>query len=188
MNSFLSRLLFLLLLAASFLTGCASTPHDADDDARYENRKPAEVDRVGNTPRSLLSYYQSLTFFSPNELLQEKKRLLQSGNSPDTQLRLAMVLGHPLQPNAELRRAAALLADLLQARDSVSYYLYPIIQILADSYNERLRLERQTARQNAQLEKQYMRLLESQRHAAELQEALEGLANIERALPRTRNR
>jgi|GEM_PF-2230807 len=183
----------LLLLPLLVLFGCAGTSPVAgvvpEDEAQLAlARKPAEVDRTGNTPKALLSYYQSLGFFTPNELLQEKKHLQQYDSSPDIRLRMAMVLGHPMQPNAELKRAVAILNELLKARDPVSFQLYPVVQMMADSYKDRLRLEQQAAKQNAQLEKQYMRLLEVQRLASELQEALQGLANIERSLPRTRGR
>jgi len=190
-----SRFGFLLFLAASFLAGCAMS--DAD---RYlwsktpPKIKPDEVDRIGNAPRSLLSYYQSLGFFTANELLQEKQLMLQYVDVPDGRLRLAMVLGHPRQPNKELKRANELLAELLQAEDEpISYALQPITRMLTDSYTERLRLEQQGAIQTAQLEKQYLRLLESQRQIQELQQQtvelqgkLEGLADIERSLPQSR--
>ncbi|MCL2075519.1 MAG: hypothetical protein FWH15_03595 [Betaproteobacteria bacterium] len=187
----LSLLRLGLFLLASFLAGCSLLPADKSEDRERvypEAARPAIVDRVGHTPAALLSYYHALSFFSASELSREKELLFQSGDAPDTRLRMAMVMGHPLQPNPELRRAAFILADLMQARDSVSYYLRPITQVLAVSYNERLRLEQQIRRQNAQLEKQHMRILEAQRQSRELEEALKGLADIERSLPRARNR
>ncbi|MDR2637848.1 MAG: hypothetical protein LBB55_05870 [Zoogloeaceae bacterium] len=181
----LSRLLP-CVLAFCLAAGCATqtVPEVGSKlSAAHRGAKP-ELDRVGRSPNALLSYYQALSLLSPGELLQEKKRL--HGNAPDTLLRQAMLLGHPRQPAPDLRRANAILGDLLRARDSVSYYLRPMARILADSYSERLRQEQQIAKQNAQLEKQYQRLLEAQRRAAELQEKLNGLANIERSLPRAR--
>jgi len=195
MNAFLSR--FLLFLTASFLIGCATSEPDQYTWSTAAHKiKPDAVDRIGNTPRALLSYYQSLAFFTPSELLHEKQMMSQYAQVPDGRLRLAMVLGHPRQPNAELKRANDLLTELLQTgEDPVIYPLQPVIRMLATSYGERLRLEQQGAKQNAQLEKQYLRLLELQRQSAalqqqsaELQGKLEGLADIERSLPQSRRR
>jgi hypothetical protein len=60
--------------------------------------------------------------------------------------------------------------------------------MLADTYTERLRLEALVTKQTAQLEKQYLQLLELQRRSSDLQEKLQGLANIEHSLPRGRAR
>jgi len=59
--------------------------------------------------------------------------------------------------------------------------LQPITRMLANSYSERMRLEQQSVRQNAQLEK-------LQLQAQELQGKLDGLADIERSLPQSRRR
>ncbi|MDR0529516.1 MAG: hypothetical protein LBG69_07915 [Zoogloeaceae bacterium] len=182
-----------LLFLPLFLVGCAATPDipesaatNASAGTLKQQDKP-QLDRVGRSPESLLSYYQALAYLSPNELLREKRRLAGEGNDPDTRLRQAMVMSDPRQPAPDMQSAVAFLNGLLKAQDSVSYYLRPIARLLLDSCNERLRLERQMVKQNAQLEKQYQRLLEFQRRSTELQEKLDGLANIERSLPRSRS-
>jgi hypothetical protein len=187
MNAFLPRFGLPLFLSAAFLTGCATAPVAETDPFSWSATqqggiKPDTVERTGNAPRALLSYYQSLAFFTPNELLQEKRLIAQHVNSPDGRLRLAMVLGHPRQPNAELKRANGLLTELLKAEhDPTSYMLQPITRMLANSYSERLRLEQQSVKQSAQLEK-------LQLQTQELQGKLDGLADIERSLPQSRRR
>ncbi|GHT91582.1 hypothetical protein AGMMS49545_07760 [Betaproteobacteria bacterium] len=195
------RLKTCLLVASVGLlaAGCVTTPDSPATANRNDNNTRRAVavnlDRSSATPEALLAYYQALSAMPANDLVRERRLLDQLGLAPDTQLRQAMVLGHPRLPSPELTRANGMLENLLKSdpTDAKVNDLRPIIRLLADSYAERLRQENTLRRQNAQIEKQHQRLLESQRQASEtkrqaseLQTQLEGLANIERSLPRTR--
>lgn len=190
-----------LLIAAlgMFAAACTTVPDappragKAGEGTSNKRAASANLDRSTATPEALLGYYQALSPMSANELTRERRLLTQLGSAPDTQLRLAMVLSHPRQPNFDLVHANNILEKLQKSNDADVYYLRPIIRLLADSYAERLRQETLLRRQNAQMEKQYQKLLETQRQASEtkkqateLQTQLEGLANIERSLPRAR--
>jgi hypothetical protein len=178
------RLRARLLVAAACLlaAACATIPDTPSVDAARRARAAAQLDRSSSTPEALLGYYQALSPMSATDLLRERRLLSQLGSAADTQLRQAMVLGHPRQPNPDLARANSILEQLLQSSSADVHYLRPIIHLLADSYAERLRQESRLSRQGKQMEKQYQRLLESQRQASELRNQLEGLANIERSL------
>ncbi|MDR1889997.1 MAG: permease [Zoogloeaceae bacterium] len=171
------------LLAAG---GCATLP-DTPSANKDSNKRVTNLDRSSASPEALLTYYQALSPMSANDLMHERRLLGQLGSAPDTQLRQAMVLGHPRQPNPDLMRANSILGNLLKSNNSAVYYLRPVIRFLADNYAERLRQETRLRRQNTQMEKQHQKLLETQRQVSELQKQLEGLANIERSLPRSRS-
>ncbi|MDR0736273.1 MAG: hypothetical protein LBF51_05490 [Zoogloeaceae bacterium] len=177
-----------LVLATGFcllLSACAGMGGRSDepDDAR-------NVDRVSAMAEDLLAYYYSLASMSGQSLARERRLLSQLGNEPDVLLRRAMVLGHPRQPNPDLPQARNLLEGLLKKAEAPELYrlrpLFPMIRQLADGYGERIRLEKRLTAQTRQMERQYQKLLAFQRQASELQEKLNGLANIERTLPRPR--
>jgi hypothetical protein len=90
-----------------------------------------------------------------------------------------MLLGHP-RAAQDLNRAVGLLDSLMKSPDPVAQSLFPLARLLADNYNERLKIDAQAEKQGAQLKEQ---LKESQRKTLELQEKLNGLADIERTLP-----
>ena len=181
----LSRLVWVLCLslllgACAILGGRDDTPEDARN-----------VDRVSATAGDLLAYYYSLASMSGQSLARERRLLNQLGADPDVLLRRAMVLGHPRQPNPDLPQARNLLEGLLKKGvEAPELYrlrpLFPMMRQLSDSYGERIRLEKQLTVQTRQMERQYQKLLTFQRQASELQEKLNGLANIERTLPRSR--
>jgi hypothetical protein len=177
--SALALALVLLLGACVNLGERADIPEEARD-----------VDRVSATPEDLLAYYYTLAPMSGQSLARERRLLNQLGNEPDVLLRRAMVLGHPRQPNPDLLQARNLLEGLMQKAEAPEMYrlrpLLPMMRQLADNYGERIRLEKQLVAQNRQMEKQYQKLLSFQRKASELQEKLNGLADIERTLPRSR--
>jgi predicted ribosome quality control (RQC) complex YloA/Tae2 family protein len=161
------------------MAGCAITPDTPS--ANTDKRIAAQLDRSSTSPEALLDYYWALSPMSANELMRERHLLSQLGSAADTQLRQAMVLGHPRQPNPDLARANNILEQLLQSNSADTYYLRPIIHLLADSYAERLRQENRLKRQNRLMEKQHQQLLDARQKATELQDKLEGLANIERS-------
>ncbi|MDR1646831.1 MAG: hypothetical protein LBR88_02195 [Zoogloeaceae bacterium] len=182
-----SRLLRLVLTLgfALLLGACASMGGRGDEPEDARN-----VDRVGNTAEGLLNYYYSLASMSGQTLARERRLLSQLGTEPDVLLRRAMVLGHPRQPNPDLLQARYILESLLKRAKAPELYrlrpLFPMMRQLADGYGERIRLEKQLTARTRQMEKQYQKLLAFQRQANELQEKLNGLANIERTLPRSR--
>jgi hypothetical protein len=154
----------LLLALCLVQAGCAnniSTP-----------RKPA-FDDPGPIPP--LAYYQMLTRLSPSELGRERMVLAALPQNPNTQLRMAMLYGNPRGP-LDLGKALQQLEHVLKSNDAAAVSLHPLARVLADNYSERQKLEGQADRQTQQLK-------ESQRKAVELQEKLDGLADIERTLP-----
>lgn len=140
---------------------------------------PASSERQGPGAALLLAYYQHLGTLSAAELGRERQSLNGQGAGPENQLRQAMVLGHPRLAVPDLPKALGLLDHLLKSADPAARELKPLARLLADAYAERLRLE-------GNLDRQGLQLKESQRKATELQEKLDGLADIERTLPRTR--
>ncbi len=124
---------------------------------------------------SVLAYYQSLQRMSAVQINRERAASVALPQSPGLQLRVAMLLGHP-RGQQDLAKALSLLDGILKSSDPAAVSLQPLARLLADNYGERQRLE-------TQLEKQGQQLKESQRKAIELQEKIDGLADIERTLP-----
>jgi hypothetical protein len=176
-----------LALGFGLLLGACAGMGERNDDHPDETRN---VDRVSATAEDLLAYYYKLAPMSGQSLARERRLLSQLGTDPDVLLRRAMVLGHPRQPNPDLPQARNLLEDLLKRAEAPELYrlrpLFPLMRQLSDSYGDRIYLEKQLTAQNRQMERQYQKLLAFQRQASELQEKLNGLANIERTLPRFR--
>lgn len=159
------------LLCAAFLmlAGCATAPH---------GKKPSRQEEA--TPEAALGYNQGLARMTPAELGRERMVLTAVPQTPYTQLRMAMLLGHP-RVQQDLGKALALLEGILKSSDPAALPFHPLARLIADSYLERVKLD-------GQLEKQGQQLKESQRKATELQEKLDSLADIERTLmPRPRS-
>ncbi len=95
--------------------------------------------------------------------------------SPGIQLRMAMLFGNP-RGQPDLAKALNLLDAVLKSSDPVAVGLQPLARLLADNFGERQKLE-------IQFDKQGQQLKDSQRKAAELQEKIDNLADIERTLP-----
>lgn len=126
------------------------------------------------TPEAVLSYYQGLYRLSPAELGRERSILQAVPQTPYTQMRMAMLLGHP-RVQQDLGKAISLLDGVLKSNEPIALPFHPLARALADNYAERAKLD-------GQLEKQGQNLKESQRKAMELQEKLDSLADIERTL------
>lgn len=159
----------LQLLAA----GCAVAPAAAPPSTPATGAQTAMSDDAG--PLSALAYYQTLQRMTPVQFARERQVLAASTPTPNTQVRMAMVLGHP-RGQPDLGRALALLEAVLKSTDPGAVSLQPLARLLADNYGERQKLD-------GQLEKQGQQLKDSQRKVSELQEKIDGLADIERTLP-----
>lgn len=161
-----------LLALTTFLGGCASdSPVTA---------APASVQAAPNLgddggQASALAYYQSLQRMSAAQLGRERAMLAAVPQSPGIQLRMAMLLGNP-RGQPDLAKALNLLDAVLKSSDPVAVGLQPLARLLADNFGERQKLE-------IQFDKQGQQLKDSQRKAAELQEKIDNLADIERTLP-----
>lgn len=132
------------------------------------------------TPETALAYYQGLGKMTPAELGRERSILVAVPQTPYTQVRMAMLLGHP-RVQQDLNKGLALLDSVLKSNDPAAAPFQPLARQVADNYLERLKLEGQLDRQGQQLK-------DSQRKAAELQDKLDSLADIERTLtPRPRS-
>lgn len=160
------------LALAALLGACAGDPPAAVAPVAAAVA-PVPADDSGLV--SALAYYQNLQRMSPAQLSRERSMLAALPPSPGIQLRMAMLLGHP-RSQADLGKAMSLLDPVLKSSDPVAVGLQPLARLLADNFGERLKLE-------TQLEKQGQQLKESQRKAAELQEKIDSLADIERTLP-----
>jgi hypothetical protein len=154
------------------VAGCGLTPATAPPSAPAAST-PAVSDDAGAL--SALGYYQTLQRMTPAQIARERQVLALLTPTPYTQVRIAMVLGHP-RGQADLARALTLLEAVLKSTDPGAVSFHPLARLLADNYGERQKLE-------GQLEKQGQQLKDSQRKAIELQEKIDGLADIERTLP-----
>lgn len=155
------------------LAGCAATPPTATPSAVMPTTPAAVSDDAGALPA--LAYYQMLQRMTPAQINRERLVLAALPSTPNTQVRTAMVLGHP-RGQQDLTKALALLEGVLKSTDPAALGLHPLARLLADNFAERQKLE-------TQLEKQGQQLKESQRKAVELQEKIDSLAEIERTLP-----
>jgi len=162
----------LVFLSLALMGGCASTPPEATPiEPEVEAPEPSPVP----SPMHPLSYYQLLSRMTLAELGRERMVLAALPRSPNTQLRLAMLFGYP-RAQQDMSRAMSQLDLVLKSNDPAALALHPLARILADNYAERQKMD-------AHLERQGQQLKESQRKAVELQEKIDGLADIERTLP-----
>lgn len=162
-----SKLLAVLFLALA-IAGCTTAP---------VVKKPVRVDET--TPEAALTYNHGLSKMTAAELGRERMVLNAVPQTPYTQVRMAMLLGHP-RVQQDLGKALALLDSVLKSSDPAAVQFHPLARLLSDNYIERARLE-------SQLDKQGQQMKDSQRKATELQEKLDSLADIERTLtPRSR--
>ncbi|MCL2344330.1 MAG: hypothetical protein FWC58_00570 [Desulfobulbus sp.] len=178
------RSILILAVAALLAAGCVQTPVRVSDEP--VGREPV-IEEHEAVP--LLAYYQSLARLNASELAKERSALAILPAGPAKDIRLAMVAGHP-RGQADVAKALAQVESVLRSNEPAAVQLRPLARLLADQYgerlrldNERLRLEGALERQEELFERQGVLLKESQRKAQELQEKLNGLADIERTLP-----
>ncbi|MGV0950580.1 MAG: permease [Azonexus sp.] len=158
-----------IFVLAVLMAGCAATPPAVPPAA------PPVTASEDAGPLPTLAYYQMLQRMTPAQVNRERMVLAALPPTPNTQLRTAMVLGHP-RGQQDFTKALALLEGVLKSTDPGSVSLHPLARLLADNYSERQKLE-------TQLEKQGQQLKDSQRKTVELQEKIDELADIERTLP-----
>jgi hypothetical protein len=154
---------------AVLMAGCAATP------PAVPPAPPPVTASEDAGPLPTLAYYQMLQRMTPAQVNRERMVLAALPPTPNTQVRTAMVLGHP-RGQQDFTKALALLEGVLKSTDPGSVSLHPLARLLADNYSERQKLE-------TQLEKQGQQLKDSQRKTVELQEKIDELADIERTLP-----
>ncbi|MGB7534093.1 MAG: hypothetical protein WBM19_00005, partial [Azonexus sp.] len=75
------------------LAGCAATPPTATPSAVMPATPAAVSDDAGALPA--LAYYQMLQRMTPAQINRERLVLAALPSTPNTQVRTAMVLGHP---------------------------------------------------------------------------------------------
>lgn len=185
MSSFRLRRRWPILIAASLLSACALQPVTPDDaDAQVKRYQPLPVyEKVDETAMlPLLGYYQMLQRMSSQDLLRERNVLTDVRQTPSTQVRLSMVLGLGRGP-ADLVRAQNLLESVLKSGAADAASLHSLARLLSSQYQERLRLDQERSRLEQQNDKVGQQLKDSQRHADELQQKLDAMANIERSIP-----
>lgn len=150
------------------LGGCSFSPP-------IKESTPPEV--VAPMPAAMppLAYYQMLSRMTQAELGRERMVLAALPHGANTQVRMAMLLGYP-RAQQDLYRAIALLESVLKSTDPTAIGLQGLARLMADNYIERQKME-------AHFDRQGLQLKESQRKVVELQEKIDGLADIERTLP-----
>ena len=163
----------LVIVWSLILSGCTSTTLGNTN---------AQSDVMATFPMSPLLYHQLLSRMTPAELGRERMVLAALPNTPNTQVRTAMLLGYP-RAHQDLAKAISLLDGVLKSTDPVAAALHPLARLLADNYSERQRMDANLDKQGVQLKESLRKTEESQRKAVELQEKIEGLADIERTLP-----
>ena len=171
-----SKLASLAVLAITLLAGCATRPTiDVPPPAgvAHYDEPTVRVDESSMLP--LLGYQQLLAQLSPPELARERAVLLFIPPTPSAQIRLAMLFGQT-RVGSDLPRALALLDKVLRSGEPAAASIHPLARLLANQYQERLRLQ-------AHNERLLLQVTESQRRSGELQDKLDALANIERSLP-----
>lgn len=119
------------LLVAVALTACTTVPTASKAVRANEN-----------TPDAALGYYQGLARMTPAELGRERMVLVAVPQTPYTQVRLAMLLGHP-RVQQDLGKGLALLDSVLKSSDPAAQLFHPLARQVADNYLERLKLEGQ---------------------------------------------
>lgn len=161
-----------VLAMALLLAACATEP------TTINSPVPAKESRKDERENALvptLAYYQMLHRMSAAEIGRERQVLAALPISPNSQVRMAMVYGHPRGPQ-DFPKALGLLDGVLKSTDPTAIELQPLARLLIDNYIERQKFE-------GLLEKQAQQLKDSQRKVVELQEKIESLADIERTLP-----
>jgi hypothetical protein len=182
---------FVLLLAA-----CASQPKPpAEADALPPPPAAPRVMPVEAEPRApatqpaslftmmtqgpvaaMLSYADKMRPLSGADLSAEISRISDPGDSPATQMQLALLLSQTRVP-ADLARALGLLQRVIANPSPEAQPLHPLARALAARYVEQRRAEDDR-------DKQVQQLRDSQRRIDQLNDRIEALRAIERSFAR----
>ncbi|MEB0055388.1 hypothetical protein [Variovorax sp. LG9.2] len=125
---------------------------------------------------AMLQYSEKVRGMSGGELSTELQRVGDPGDSPTTQMQVALVLAQTRVP-ADLARAMGLLQRVSTSNASDAKPLQPLARALASRYNEQRRVEDDRDRQVAQLR-------DAQRRIDQLNDRIEALRAIERSFAR----
>lgn len=130
----------------------------------------------GGPQSAMLSYAEKLRGLSPPEITAEIARLGEPGDSPTTQMQLALALAQTRVP-ADLARALGLMQRVAANPAPEARPLQPLARVLGARYLEQRRVEDERDKQAAQLR-------DSQRRIEQLNDRLEALRAIERSVSR----
>lgn len=125
---------------------------------------------------AMLSYADKVRPLGGNELGAEIARIGDPGDSPTTQMQLAILLSQTRVP-ADLARALGLLQRVIANPSPEAQPLQPLARALAARYVEQRRVEDDR-------DKQVQQLRESQRRIDQLNDRIEALRAIERSFAR----
>jgi hypothetical protein len=131
---------------------------------------------AGGPLAAMLVYADKLRPLPPPDIAAEIGRLGDPGDSPTTQMRLALTLAQTRVP-ADLARALGLLQRVIAHPSPEAQPLQPLARALAARYAEQRRVEDDRERQVQQLR-------ESQRRIEQLNDRIEALRAIERSFSR----
>jgi len=126
---------------------------------------------------AMLTYAEKLRTLSPADIGAEINRLGDPGDSPATQMQLALALAQTRVP-ADLARALGLMQRVGSNTSSEAQTLQPLARTLAARYLEQRRVEDDRDRQAQQVR-------DSQRRIEQLNDRLEALRAIERSVTRS---
>lgn len=161
----------------ALLSGCASEPGPHARVAVTEPVvvvEPASAVVAGDVNlRAILAFYRKSRAMAGPEMTRERAALQGRSKEPLEALRLAVLLGHE---RSDLPRALGLLDGIAKGTSTQAVALQPLARLLSDQYAERLKLETQVERLGASNR-------DAERRAAQLQEKIDALAEIERSLP-----
>src|SRR6188474_3200402 len=121
------------LVAVCFLglSGCASKAPEGEESSVQQAE--VEVPRSSPLPMPPLSYYRLLSRMTPAELGRERMVLAALPRTPNTQVRLAMLLAYP-RAQQDIARAMTQLDAVLKSNDPAAVALHPLARLLADNY------------------------------------------------------
>ncbi|MBT2322162.1 hypothetical protein J7E62_07315 [Variovorax paradoxus] len=125
---------------------------------------------------AVLAYADKVRPLGGNELAAEIGRLGEPGESPTTQMQVALALAQTRVP-ADLVRAIGLLQRVIANPATEAQPLQPLARVLAARYQEQRRVEDDRDRQAQQLR-------DSQRRIEQLNDRIEALRAIERSFAR----
>lgn len=124
-----------------------------------------------------LDYYLEVVRLNSSELAHERQQGQALPPTLGNRLRLAMLYSQPRASLQELSKAQSVLQEVLRMppADDMSKRLLSVARLLSDQVADRLR-------QEILLERQAQQIREGQRKAAELNEKLERLTDVEKRL------